>query len=83
MLKAGLGEWWRMNECMVVLCELLLKIINQKEWHNAAKPFKFSSSEKNQWQQKNWIKIRNRKLINKSLNALKEDPEWFLYHSLF
>jgi hypothetical protein len=35
-----------MNEFLVVLCELLLKIINQKEWHNAAKPFKYSYGEK-------------------------------------
>ncbi len=29
--KKGLGEWRRMNECMIVLCESLLKIINIKK----------------------------------------------------
>ncbi len=29
--KTGLGEWWRKNECLIVLCEWLLKIINIKK----------------------------------------------------
>ncbi len=29
--KTGLGERWRMNECIIVLCEWLLKIINIKK----------------------------------------------------
>ncbi len=37
--EKGLGEWWGMNKCVIVLCEWLLKNIKlQKEWHNATKP---------------------------------------------
>ncbi len=32
------GKWWRMKECMIVLYEWMLKIINVfKKWHNATK----------------------------------------------